>query len=174
MTTYQCKVCGNAQGNQVVVAREMMLGFRDSFTYFKCPVCGCLQIAEVPTNLSKYYPSDYTSFLQVTRMKTSRLKSFIGSCLMNLYLKGFLCHTFPYVRGFHWIKSLKMLKLKKSAAILDFGSGAGRLLLTMKAWGYKNLTGLDAFIERDILYPSGVRVLKTDIYNFSSPPPSKY
>jgi len=32
--------------------REMMYGFRDEFIYIECSECGCLQIAEIPEDIS--------------------------------------------------------------------------------------------------------------------------
>jgi len=60
MTT--CRVCEATAQGRTHIAREMMYGFRDEFEYYECPVCGCLQIQQVPSDLSKYYPRDYYSF----------------------------------------------------------------------------------------------------------------
>jgi hypothetical protein len=60
-----CKICGNIEENKVFEIREMMFGFRDEFTYFECSKCGCLQIAEIPINMEKYYPSNYYSFQKI-------------------------------------------------------------------------------------------------------------
>ena len=57
-----CRICGNADGNTAYDVREMMFGTREIFRYFRCAACGCLQIAEVPADLSAYYPPDYCSF----------------------------------------------------------------------------------------------------------------
>jgi hypothetical protein len=65
ITSYQCKICGNTENNNVVIAREMMFGFRDEFKYFKCSFCGCLQIVEYPEDLSGYYPETYYSYKSV-------------------------------------------------------------------------------------------------------------
>jgi predicted SAM-dependent methyltransferase len=35
----------------------------------------------------------------------------------------------------------------------------------MDIWGYKYLTGIDPFIEKDIEYSSGVKILKQDVFN---------
>ncbi|MCK7536793.1 MAG: hypothetical protein MZV63_40435 [Marinilabiliales bacterium] len=43
--------------------KEMQFGLRERFTYFQCPKCSAYQIAEVPSDISKYYPSTYYSFL---------------------------------------------------------------------------------------------------------------
>ena len=37
-----CAVCGNAYGNAIHVAREMMFGFRDRFHYLECAACKVL------------------------------------------------------------------------------------------------------------------------------------
>ena len=54
-----CKICTNSENNRAYQIREMMFGFRDEFTYFECARCGCLQIAEIPSNMDRYYPATY-------------------------------------------------------------------------------------------------------------------
>src|SRR5687767_10644147 len=61
MPPFACRICGNQTGNRSHVAREMMFGYRDSFEYVECGECGCLQIREVPPDLSRYYPDEYHS-----------------------------------------------------------------------------------------------------------------
>ena len=39
----------------------MMFGLREEFEFFECGNCGCVQIAEVPANLAKYYPEEYAA-----------------------------------------------------------------------------------------------------------------
>ena len=58
----RCRVCGTTGAHRRYVAREMMFGTREEFTYFLCSDCGCLQIATLPADLSKYYPDTYYSF----------------------------------------------------------------------------------------------------------------
>lgn len=58
----KCRICGNDIDNREYTVRENMFHLYDEFLYFKCANCGCLQIKEYPTNISKYYPSDYYSF----------------------------------------------------------------------------------------------------------------
>ncbi len=57
-----CEICNNSTGNKSYVVREMMFGFRDEFEYFECAECRCLQIKDIPVNISKYYPEEYYSF----------------------------------------------------------------------------------------------------------------
>ena len=51
-----CEVCFNSDGNVTHVAQEMMFGFKDRFEYLECGRCGCLQLKDVPSDLSRYYP----------------------------------------------------------------------------------------------------------------------
>ena len=50
-----CRICDGEISKSYTV-REMLLGTRDTFEYLECGSCGCLQIAEIPDNLLKYYP----------------------------------------------------------------------------------------------------------------------
>src|SRR6185436_10142585 len=47
--------------------------------------------------------------------------------------------------------------------ILDVGAGAGKLLLDLNFLGFRNLVGVDPFIEKDIYHPSGVKILKKEL-----------
>ncbi len=58
----QCRICENEKGNRLFKFKEMHIGLREEFTYFQCVNCRCIQIEEIPENMSKYYPSDYYSF----------------------------------------------------------------------------------------------------------------
>src|ERR1700676_3435079 len=57
-----CQICSNAHGNRSFQAKEMMFGLRDTFEYFECGSCQCVQLAEIPADLSRYYPSNYYAF----------------------------------------------------------------------------------------------------------------
>ena len=59
---YKCRICGNQSANEEFVAKEMRLGFREPFPYFQCSQCECLQIADFPSDLGRYYPGDYYSY----------------------------------------------------------------------------------------------------------------
>jgi len=168
---YQCKICNNTQGHQLVLAREMMFGFRDEFLYFKCPVCGCLQIAEIPKDLSKYYPQNYYSYQQPPTVTNKKFKKAMKILLVNAYMHGLrILRYAPYLKHFTSLEIFLLSILKdfsKKQSILDIGCGAGGLLQKISEWGYLNLTGIDPFIKDDILYPSGVRILKQAINEHS-------
>ncbi len=161
-----CKICGNSVNNTSFVAREMMLGFRDEFEYFQCSECECLQIAEIPENQQKYYPDNYYSFI---KPKISRFKNYlwyfkhkrtlyylngedtIGSILTKLFGKPNLPDWIKYV------------KLHVDSKILDVGCGAGDLLISLQQEGFSDLTGFDPYIQEDLYYENGVRVLKSGL-----------
>jgi len=162
MQDYQCKICGNSLGNQPMIVREMMFNFLDEFVYFKCSACGCLQITEPPENLSKYYPADkyYSYHRQFT--KGNVFTNIARRLLTQGYQKGLIPSWFPPLEG----SRLRFLKnVGTTFNILDIGCGNGEYLQKMHLWGFKNLTGIDPFIESDISYPQGIKIYKQEIYD---------
>jgi SAM-dependent methyltransferase len=162
----RCKVCSNIDNNHYFVAREMMYGSRDEFDYFECSACGCLQIAEIPSNLSKYYPEDYYAF-NADKRGESPLKKYLKHRRASHALgrESIIGHLLVRLYGLpDWLHSIKPTKpLDRGGfhqAILDVGSGTGSMLLDMYSAGFSNLTGVDKYIENDIHYENGVVVLK--------------
>ena len=165
----ECKICGNDSGNQQYTAREMMLGLRHTFPYLECSRCGCLQIATIPSDVGAYYPSGYYSFERPSearlpgpslrnRLKASRDRYAIS----RRGLAGrFLFKLFPRT---DLLPFLAPLRLPLTSRILDVGSGSGVDLLQLRAAGFKKVLGVDAFIASDIYYESGVRVVKSSIF----------
>lgn len=170
----ECKICENSLGNKSFIVREMMFGTREIFTYFWCSSCGTLQIAEPPKDMTKYYPSEsYYSFksLQNKTNWPKRLKSEIKAISIRYFihskLSRFLLKKIPYIDNLVWLKMMIQQKaIKKTSSILDCGCGSGSLLQEMNQWGYKKLTGIDPFIEKDIIInDKGGKIFKSDIYN---------
>lgn len=160
-----CRICQNTENNRAFTAREMMFGFRDEFTYFECPKCECVQIKDVPPNLAKYYPPNYYSF-----QKAGALKTFLKVRLAEYSYSGrsFIGWLLAKAMGPNQaMESIKRVNVPRDAAILDVGCGSGDLLLLMRAIGFTNLTGADPFIEKDIVYDSGVKVWKKDLGQIS-------
>ena len=60
---HTCEIFGNGEANQTFHVREMHHGMRDEFEYFECSKCGCLRIVGVPSDISKYYPTNYYSYV---------------------------------------------------------------------------------------------------------------
>lgn len=158
-----CKICGNSENNKEFQIREMMFGFRDKFTYFECSKCGCLQIAEIPKDMGKYYPSNYYSF------KKGESNNFIKQTLKKrrdeyvLFKKGLIgkvvCMRYPNPL----FDILSKVKIKHNSRILDIGCGAGNLLYSLKEIGFKNLVGIDPYINEEFI-DEDVKILKKTIH----------
>jgi len=175
---HTCKICDNGIGNRTFIVREMQLGLRDEFEYFECSKCGCLQIGEVPVDLSKYYPNDYYSYLEdrpsiehpTTGIRSFRVKltvkilsrhyfsrrTFLGRWIAK---RSSLAGDYPY-----WVRQQKLdLRLHSNSTILDVGCGKGKLLLDLNLLGFSNLLGIDPFLKDDVIYQNGVRVLSKNL-----------
>lgn len=162
-----CRICGNDKENAEFIVREMMYGLRETFKYFECSCCGCLQIADIPSDLSKYYPSNYYSFNAAVDSASS-IKKLLKRIRDNfaVFDKGILGRILyrfnPDVSG---LKSLAKLALKKDMRIIDVGCGDGKLLCSLREIGFRNLLGVDPFVTGDIDYSNGVRIVKNDLAN---------
>lgn len=62
--SHKCRLCGAEGMFDTYLVQEMMQDSREEFEYFVCAECNCLQIAEIPSDLGKYYGRDYYSFEQ--------------------------------------------------------------------------------------------------------------
>jgi len=159
-----CRICGNAEGNLAHFPKEMMFGWREVFEYVECGRCGCLQIAEIPEDLEKYYPrDDYYSYKPprkkqypawLLRLRHERTRHFLGERSLAGALLGAISKRPEH---FDWFRRGN---LTLDSRIVDIGCGTGGLLLRLQREGFRSLLGADPFIEADIDYGNGVRVLK--------------
>lgn len=151
----KCRICENSEGLETYEVREMMFGTRDLFAYIRCPSCGCLQIAEIPKDMSRYYPSEYYSF-NMPVSEVPSVKSFLKKKRDRYAVSG---------RGF----SGKMLNIffppdliklytgmPFNYKILDVGCGTGMLIWRLKEAGFSNVTGIDPFNSVVIKYKNGL------------------
>src|SRR5512139_2991940 len=58
----RCRICENTEDNISYTVQERMFGTSQVLSYFQCARCKCLQIAEIPVDMSRYYPQAYYSF----------------------------------------------------------------------------------------------------------------
>lgn len=156
-----CKICGNSHNNTQYTVREMMYGFRDEFKYILCGSCGCLQIAETPSDISKYYPTNYYSYQYVPVLKDNPVKSAfkktrtLASFSRPSFLKKLFLKIYTPPEYFDWLKKANVSIDEK---ILDVGCGIGHLLIRMQKDGFSNLTGVDPFLPRPIQYDNGINI----------------
>lgn len=134
----------------------MMFGTRDKFAYFQCASCGCIQIKEIPKNLSRYYPSNYYS------LKSKGRKDYLRS-VIRIISRLIIFGAWPQFLGRQEISLwIKKAKINSNSKILDVGSGSGGLLKKFAACGFKHLIGVDPYIKKDIFYPT-VKIFKKDL-----------
>ena len=167
MADAACRICGNREGNQAFFPKEMMFGWHEVFEYLECASCGCLQIAEIPADLAKYYPSEgYYSYKPpkkkrvpgwMLRLRHERTRWFLGESTAVGALIGVLSKRPEH---FDWFRGRGVTLASR---ILDVGCGAGGLLQKLQREGFRSLLGADPFIPADIDYGNGVRILKRGV-----------
>jgi len=148
-----------------------MFGFGDEFTYIECPNCGCLQISHIPSNISKFYPSNYYSFskrpdtnLSFNLMKGRILRTLLFSdAVVAKVLQPITLLRPDYADRIAVYSSIRRGSLPKDSRILDVGCGSGELLYTLKNLGFKNVLGCDPNVEENINYKNGLKILKATI-----------
>ncbi len=171
----RCRICASTE-LRGFDTREMMFGIRDTFTYQECLSCGCVQIAEIPSNLQKYYPAGYhpsTEHRQDRSPLSARVIDFAkqrlvrSATIRNRFLKSDATQR--------WISSrpapFAYLYLKhvpdQTSKILDVGCGNGILLKDLHYLYYRNISGVDPFIDGDISFNGRILVKKANLSDLS-------
>ncbi len=157
-----CRVCGHVGNHETFVAREMMFGLREEFTYFQCSACRCLQIRDIPANMNPYYPPNYYS-MQVVLPKFGKLRSALCAVKSRIRLKVsnnlFRKHT-RRRRIFDWMRGTRT---DYHSAILDVGCGRGKLLHELHYFGFRDLTGVDPFVGESMHLDNGIAIHKCEL-----------
>jgi SAM-dependent methyltransferase len=142
----------------------MMFGTRDLFTYSECASCGCLELLNPPTDLSRYYPPNYYS---MARGSLALWLRFLLCPSMSRYWLGrgslvgyLLCRGRLRPPVLEW---LRRLGVRRGSQLLDVGSGVGHLLLYLRGLGFGRLMGVDPFIESDARFPGSISVVKRSL-----------
>lgn len=174
-----CRVCEDTDSHEVFRVREMMFGSREEFEYFKCRSCGCLQITQIPDDLSRYYPKNYYSHQPATfvaregylRRKLEKL--LIDTALFNRHHKlSRIAKVFASLPA-HFFRARPNLLQRAgirdySARILDVGCGGqAQWLQDLKMAGFKSLLGIDPFITSDLTV-NGIAIRCIDVQSFSN------
>jgi len=178
-----CRACQNADGNETLAVREMMLGHRDRFDYVQCARCGALSISAVPADLGRYYPADYYSFAatdeargrqlfaQARRVRTEvalRTPAAVARRLSSRREVRLDAPT-PVARlrsraevpvG---VRRLIGLGLTTRSRICDVGCGSGRELAELRRQGFRDLYGIDPFLAEDHLHAGDVALRRRHV-----------
>ncbi len=158
-----CRICANGTDNRMFLCKEKMFGWGGEFTYFQCANCGCLQIAEVPADLGKFYPNNYFSFRTPT-VPNQGCKSRLAvirdlSTITNRGFVGKLLGRF-YPPHDDRIVPLGRVPLRRDSKVLDVGCGNGALLLVLHRAGLRRLQGIDPFLPSDMEPAPGLHLRK--------------
>ena len=167
--TMQCRVCSNIKNNVTYEVPEMMYGTRETFTYFQCARCRCLQIVEIPSDMTPYYPKDYYSFSSKRTYDRYRNPLRRNWKIMRDYYTIFPRGLLGTMMKSHALqsrfKALSKIPISLDSKILDVGCGAGWYLYDLRTIGFTNLLGVDPYVKGDIEYLNGLKILRSDLYN---------
>jgi len=160
-TNQSCVICANTSGNVIHLTREMMFGTRESFRYLECGACRCLMLLDAPADMSRHYPSGYYAYARDRGIKaivrTARARFAAG----HLSPLGWLV-TVVFGPDYT-MRSIGNAAISHSDRVLDVGCGSGQLLSIMHALGYRDLNGVDPFIDADIEDKNGIRIRKAHL-----------
>ncbi len=175
-TEKQCRVCDNRKNNRQLTVREMLHGTREEYDYLHCGSCGCLQLAEIPDDLSQFYPEDYCCHKDYRKRTKNVLRRVfdtwrVGASLpKNRPIARLLNAIAPRLDYVPWMQSMGV---ERDSRILDVGCGTGKLLIRMSMGGFETLHGIDPFINGDI-HVGNVRIDKIGTQQFIDTCPEKY
>lgn len=119
-----------------------MIGLREAFDYVECAACGCVQIAEFPPDMEKYYAGDYYS------MKTPDAVSRFGKEL-ELRCAAGLNRAAALFGVRKWPLRFVPKHLPTRTRILDVGAGAGLFVASLYRAGFRSVHGIDPNLDRE-------------------------
>jgi SAM-dependent methyltransferase len=164
----KCQICQNAENNQSFKIKEMMFGTREEFEYIECSQCGCLQIAEQPKDMSKYYPAKYYDPEEEAYQKSKMINNFVPKLILKtgrILGKGIGISLAQLYNGPGLLESIVRTHADSDSRILEVGCGKGVLIATLEKWGYKNVIGADLYAGRKI--NKDLQICKTNIDAFT-------
>lgn len=163
-----CKIC-NSTDTYNFKAKEMMYGTGEIFDYLQCYNCGCVQAVNPPANISEYYNNKtYYSFnnsVDLEEVFSHKLKN-IAKKVRDTYftfIKGKLTRQ---QQPKSTLEALGLIKgINFSNKILDLGTGQGELVYRLNNIGFRQVSGSDPFIEKEIHSKHGFTIYKKNIFD---------
>lgn len=144
----ECRICGDQGKHPIFQAPERMFASQELFEYFRCLNCSCLQISEIPSDLSSYYPQHYYSYrLTPTQGWRAVLRRVRNQGLLRRSILGAVLN---FIKPFDGLKAFAQVPVSRQTRILDLGCGQGQLVLALAELGFKQVYGMDSFLPQEI------------------------
>ncbi len=153
-----CRICQEGPAGDRLIVPEAMFGAGEQFPYVRCGRCGSLQLETVPTNLARYYPTDYYAHqVSMPAGPPARLRRLVMALRnialvrggrRSLSLLGILPVLGPATRV-HPLAPLRLVRLGRASRIADVGGGSGYVLGGLRDIGFRELTCIDPFIAEE-------------------------
>ncbi|MGQ0814878.1 MAG: class I SAM-dependent methyltransferase [Gemmatimonadota bacterium] len=156
-----CGCCG-ASDLECFTAREHFTGTGEPFEYGECGSCGAIQRLTHPTDISAFYGRAYAPLAR------SRWKQLVRTTAYRIVYRGGLAGRVLAVLypGAHAgvMTALREPSIRRSASILDVGSGTGRFLVALRALGFDGpMLGIDPYVESDAEPVAGIRIRRCSL-----------
>ena len=150
MDHQNCRICGGNCLEQPIEGKEMMFGTRKCYQYFLCENCGALQIETPIEDSNLLYPTNYRSFSSAKKSLAAKIKKKLikNSVANELGIGNSISKKLNM--GVHIAARSLKNRLQKETKILDVGCGSGELIEALSAFGYKNVSGVDPYVDHDI------------------------
>jgi SAM-dependent methyltransferase len=121
----------------------------------------------IPADHARFYPESYYSF-RAPAGRSAAVRQWLRQIRDRYAVSGngwlgrhlYARHPYPELRSLS-----KEPNLHPGTRILDVGSGAGALLLSLHALGFRNLSGVEPYLKQDVDLPDGVRIERNTLAN---------
>lgn len=157
-----CKICECTAPHELFKVQDLHFAAGETFDYFLCPTCECLQILEIPEDLGAFYGPDYYAF---SRGNTSRstLRQWLIKRRDQFELKGrgLLGRALAALVPELGLRSLRDLGLDTDSRLLEIGCGNGELLLRLASLGFQNLIGVDPYLPDTDEETTGIQLYQS-------------
>lgn len=158
-----CRICGEKDQLIPLAAKDYFLGTKREYPYVQCAACNSLSIVEIPSELADLY-KNYYSFSHPNSISKIKFEVYKYITKNSNFFSKFLCSCLRKQEDLP-IKSFEPLRFYPDIKVLDVGCGSGSLLSLLHKMGYTNISGVDPFLERDIIYPSGLCIKKQEFFH---------
>lgn len=150
----KCKICGNDKDHKIWDAREMYFGLGTPYQYLECGECKCVQLINVPEDMSSCYPTNYLTgylpkVLDFSQLDRTNENEYINRCLT--------LSNYFFLEGI--INTL-------DCNFLDVGCGNAETVRNLASMGLRKSTGIDAFLHPYHAFDSdSCHIYQSEIYS---------